>query len=85
MTELTDTRREVLAALCDTVVPSLERTPDPDGFFARNGFGHRRATRRWSSSSPRLPAEQQERALPSCSTHLESRGSCAPRGALESS
>ena len=35
MSELDDTQREVLAAVCDTVVPSLARDPDPDGFFAR--------------------------------------------------
>ena len=31
----TDTHREVLAAVCDTVVPAIEVQPDPDGFFAR--------------------------------------------------
>ncbi len=35
MSELTDTQRQVLAALCDTVVPSVAQEPDPDGFFAR--------------------------------------------------
>ena len=35
MFELTDTRRDVLAAVCDTVVPAIVRVPDPDGFFAR--------------------------------------------------
>ncbi len=35
MPELSDARREVLSALCDTIVPSLERTPDPDGFWGR--------------------------------------------------
>jgi choline dehydrogenase-like flavoprotein len=35
MSTFTETHRAVLTALCDTVVPSLERTPDPDGFFAR--------------------------------------------------
>jgi len=35
MFELTDTRREVLAAVCDTVVPAIARDPDRDGFFAR--------------------------------------------------
>ena len=32
-----DTRREVLRAIADTVVPGLERSPDPDGFWARRG------------------------------------------------
>jgi choline dehydrogenase-like flavoprotein len=32
---LTDTHREVLTALCETVVPAVARDPDPDGFFAR--------------------------------------------------
>ena len=35
MTQLTDAHRSTLRALCDTVVPSLERDPDPDGFYAR--------------------------------------------------
>lgn len=35
MFELTDIRRDVLAALCDTVVPAIARVPDPDGFFGR--------------------------------------------------
>ncbi len=35
MSELTETRRAVLTALCDTVVPAVAREPDPDGFFAR--------------------------------------------------
>jgi choline dehydrogenase-like flavoprotein len=35
MTELDATHREILAALCDTVVPAIERAADPDGFFAR--------------------------------------------------
>ena len=35
MSEFNDTQRDVLAAVCDTVVPSLAHDPDPDGFFAR--------------------------------------------------
>ncbi len=35
MAGLAETHRAVLAALCDAVVPSLTREPDPDGFFAR--------------------------------------------------
>jgi choline dehydrogenase-like flavoprotein len=34
---LTDTRRAVLRAVCDTAVPRLERDDDPDGFWARSG------------------------------------------------
>jgi hypothetical protein len=30
-------RLEVLRAIADTVVPSLERSDDPDGFWARSG------------------------------------------------
>ena len=30
-------RRAALRALVDTIVPSLQRTPDPDGFWARTG------------------------------------------------
>src|SRR4051794_14959607 len=32
---LTDDQRATLRAVCDTVVPSIERTPDPHGFWAR--------------------------------------------------
>ncbi|HEY3187615.1 MAG TPA: GMC family oxidoreductase N-terminal domain-containing protein, partial [Solirubrobacteraceae bacterium] len=35
MSELTDAQRQVLTAVCDTVVPAIAREPDPDGFFAR--------------------------------------------------
>lgn len=35
MSLLTDDRRAVLRAVCDTVVPAVQRTPDPDGFYAR--------------------------------------------------
>jgi choline dehydrogenase-like flavoprotein len=35
MTELTEAQRATLVALCDTIVPSIERDPDPDGFWAR--------------------------------------------------
>src|SRR3954452_5931901 len=33
-TQLTDAHRKTITALCDTIVPSIERQPDPDGFFA---------------------------------------------------
>jgi choline dehydrogenase-like flavoprotein len=36
MSELSEVQRQVLSALCDTVVPSLPQDPDPDGFFARS-------------------------------------------------
>ena len=32
---LSETQRGALRAFCDTVVPSIERTDDPDGFWAR--------------------------------------------------
>jgi choline dehydrogenase-like flavoprotein len=35
MNDLNDTHRQVLAAVCDTVVPAVSRDPDPDGFLAR--------------------------------------------------
>jgi len=35
MSSLTDSHREALTALCDTVVPAVAHQPDPDGFFAR--------------------------------------------------
>ena len=31
----TESRRTALRALCDTVVPRVERDDDPDGFWAR--------------------------------------------------
>src|SRR3954469_369895 len=33
--QLTDRQRTVLRALCDTVVPRIERPDDPTGFWAR--------------------------------------------------
>jgi choline dehydrogenase-like flavoprotein len=35
MSELTETHRQVLTLLCETVVPPVPQVPDPDGFFAR--------------------------------------------------
>jgi choline dehydrogenase-like flavoprotein len=35
MSELTETRRAVLRAVCDTVVPSIPKEPDPAGMWAR--------------------------------------------------
>lgn len=35
MSDFTETHAAALTALCDTVVPSLERDQDPDGFYAR--------------------------------------------------
>jgi choline dehydrogenase-like flavoprotein len=35
LSEITETRRAVLAALCDAVAPPVAHDPDPDGFFAR--------------------------------------------------
>ncbi len=35
MTEVTERRRATLRAVCDTVVPAIERPEDPDGFWAR--------------------------------------------------
>src|SRR5688572_16197750 len=32
---LTETQRAALEAVCDTVVPSIDRPLDPDGFWAR--------------------------------------------------
>src|SRR4051812_28358556 len=32
---LTDTQRTTLRLFCDTIVPRIDREPDPDGFFAR--------------------------------------------------
>src|SRR5437867_1418815 len=33
--ELSEAQRATLRAVCDTVVPRIERDPDPDGFWAR--------------------------------------------------
>jgi choline dehydrogenase-like flavoprotein len=35
MSQFSDRHREILVAVCDTVVPSIAREPDPHGFFAR--------------------------------------------------
>jgi choline dehydrogenase-like flavoprotein len=35
MSELNESRRAVLRAVCDTVVPSIERDPDPTGLWGR--------------------------------------------------
>lgn len=34
MPEMTDLQRATLRAVCDTVVPAIERAGDPDGFWA---------------------------------------------------
>ncbi len=59
MSELTDTRRQVLTALCDTVAPSVAQEPDPDGFFARQAsdIGVPQAAEQTLAG---LPAEQQQ-------------------------
>ncbi len=36
---LGEAERKVLAAVCDTVVPPIEREPDPDGFWGRSATG----------------------------------------------
>src|SRR2546426_8089836 len=36
MTELNDSRRAVLRALCDTIVPSIDHDPDPTGLWRRS-------------------------------------------------
>jgi choline dehydrogenase-like flavoprotein len=36
MSELSEARRAVLRAVCDTVVPSIEHVPDPTGLWARS-------------------------------------------------
>jgi choline dehydrogenase-like flavoprotein len=35
--ELAASHRSTLSTICDTVVPRIEREPDPDGFWARRG------------------------------------------------
>jgi choline dehydrogenase-like flavoprotein len=34
---LTEVQRQTLRELCDTIVPSIDREPDPTGFWARSG------------------------------------------------
>jgi choline dehydrogenase-like flavoprotein len=36
---LSEVERKVLAAICDTVVPAIEREPDPEGFWGRSATG----------------------------------------------
>jgi hypothetical protein len=33
---LTETQRNALRLFCDTIVPRIERDPDPDGFWGRS-------------------------------------------------
>jgi choline dehydrogenase-like flavoprotein len=33
--QLSETQRNALRAFCDTIIPSIEREPDPEGFWAR--------------------------------------------------
>src|SRR5688572_33112364 len=33
--QLNEQQRATLQALCDTIVPAIEKTPDPDGFWSR--------------------------------------------------
>ncbi len=52
--EFDDARRETLRAVCDTVVPRLERTPDPHGLWGRSA----------SDLGVHLAAEQLIAAMP---------------------
>ena len=54
-----ETRREVLRAIADTVVPGIERSPDPDGFWALRGseLGVEEAT---AQAIEQLPGLQRE-------------------------
>ncbi len=54
-----ETRRELLRAIADTVVPAIERSPDPDGFWARRGseLGSHDAV---AQAIEQLPARQRE-------------------------
>ena len=54
-----ETRREVLRAIADTVVPGIDRSPDPDGFWARRGsdLGAHEAV---AQAIEQLPAVQRE-------------------------
>jgi choline dehydrogenase-like flavoprotein len=57
---MNDVQRAVLRAVCDTVVPSLERDPDPDGFWARcaSDVGVPEALEQMIEES--MPSEQRE-------------------------
>lgn len=37
MSDLSEVQQAMLRAVCDTVVPAIERSEDPDGFWARRG------------------------------------------------
>src|SRR5918999_706864 len=60
---MNDVQRAVLRAVCDTVVPSLERDPDPDGFWARSAsdVGTPEALEQMIEES--MPPEQREGML----------------------
>ncbi len=61
-TWMTQQRREVLMALCDTVVPSIDRADDSDGFWARSGTDLG-ADSGLIGSLDAMPAEQRDALL----------------------
>ncbi len=62
MPEMTDLQRHTLRTVCDTVVPSIPRTDDPDGFFARRATDVG-ADQALASTLDVMPPEQAEGML----------------------
>ena len=64
MSELTDAQRETLRAVCDTVVPRIERDDDPHGLWARRAtdLGHRPGRRAAARADARRAAGRNARA-----------------------
>ncbi len=62
MPELTELQQQTLRAVCDTVVPPVERADDPDGFFARKASDVG-ADQALALALDALPAEQRDGML----------------------
>jgi choline dehydrogenase-like flavoprotein len=62
MPGLTDLQQQTLRAVCDTVVPSIERADDSDGFFARSATDVG-ADQALTTALDSLPSEQRDGML----------------------
>ena len=80
---MNDTQRAVLRAICDTVVPRIERADDPHGFWARSGadVGADEAVAEAIAQMP----EQQREGLGQLLDGLARMGFLRPRSARASS
>ena len=74
MSELSDVQREVLSAVCDTVVPAVEHEPDPDGFFARTADATSACDLAHRAGSWRRCRPSSRPGSPSCSTRSPQQG-----------